>query len=313
MLPDFNRLRVFYHVYLHTSIVEAARKLHLSQPAVSQQLQKLEAELKVPLFTRLHKRLVPTHAGEHLFSIVEPFVVQLTSGVDRIRQPQERPSGLLRMGAPKEFGKEFLPGICAEFRKLYPEVRFRVRFEEAGPLREEVASGELDFSLVDVFEEGGDETLFSIEPFIDEEVVLACSQDYYERAIRQNHHFSHLVQQDFLSDEEDPVILRQWFRHHFQKTPPQLTVVMTILSHAALISGVRLGMGLALFSTHLVWDEIRSGEIVPITTARPDMVNRIALIQLQDKVPSLTEKTFLSFLKKGIQAPKVRRRFELIQ
>jgi len=44
---DLNRLHVFFHVFTCNSVSEAARELNLSQPAVSQHLQKLEKELKV--------------------------------------------------------------------------------------------------------------------------------------------------------------------------------------------------------------------------------------------------------------------------
>ncbi|RLE03892.1 MAG: LysR family transcriptional regulator, partial [Bacteroidetes bacterium] len=62
MLPDFNRLKVFYYIYSLKSIAAAARQLHISQPAVSQHLKKLEAEINTSLFVRLHKRMVPTSA-----------------------------------------------------------------------------------------------------------------------------------------------------------------------------------------------------------------------------------------------------------
>lgn len=49
MQYDLNRIHVFYRVYAENSIVGAAEKLHISQPAVSQQIKKLEEEIKTPL------------------------------------------------------------------------------------------------------------------------------------------------------------------------------------------------------------------------------------------------------------------------
>ena len=90
MLPDLNRLKLFYYVYRARSVVGAAAELNISQPAVSQQLQKLEAELKTSLFTRLHKKLVPTSAGERLFSLVSPMIDGLEVGLPFINPPAER-------------------------------------------------------------------------------------------------------------------------------------------------------------------------------------------------------------------------------
>ena len=77
MHPDLNRLKVFHQVYVYQCIIKAAETLHISQPAVSQQIKKLEAEINVPLFTRLHKRIVPTAAAHKLFKTVNPFLDQL--------------------------------------------------------------------------------------------------------------------------------------------------------------------------------------------------------------------------------------------
>lgn len=51
---------------------------------------------------------------------------------------------------------------------------------------------------------------------------------------------------------------------------------------------------------HIVGEEIKSGQIVPIKTAKKNVINKIALVQLQDKIPSLTEKTFVNFLETDI-------------
>ena len=141
MLPDFNRLKVFYYIYSQNSIVAAARSLHLTQPAVSQQLQKLETEIQATLFIRLHKKLIPTEAAKRLFALVQPFMDSLQEGMNDIRQPLDRPAGLLRIGAPREFGKEYLPPLSNSFRRAYPEVRFTFRFDENAPLLDMLKRG----------------------------------------------------------------------------------------------------------------------------------------------------------------------------
>lgn len=316
MLPDFNRLKVFFYIYSLSSIVAAARELHLTQPAVSQQLQKLETELGAKLFIRLHKKLVPTEAAKRLFALVQPFMDSLEEGIENIRQPLDRPAGLLRIGAPREFGKEYLPLFCSSFRKLYPEVSFSFQFNETARLLALLREGDLDFSLVDVFMPKGQfvETphLFSVEQLAPEELILACSEEYYQQQINGDHSFANLVGKEFVGDDDEMMILSHWFKHHFNKTVPRLNVVMTTNGHEALISGVRLGMGLGLTSAHLVYDELSSGAIVPIETDKPNSKSWISLIQLQDKVPTLTEKTFLAHLKNGIREMEVYKRFSRI-
>ncbi|MBN1958705.1 MAG: LysR family transcriptional regulator [Desulfuromonadales bacterium] len=313
MLPDLNRLKVFYHVHRMRSVVAAAHQLHLTQPAVSQQLQKLEAELKVQLFTRLHKKLVPTASAERLFQIVEPFINRLQNEVPYLRQPYERPAGLLRIGAPREFGKEYLPRFCRTFRRRYPEVSFQLKFKEAMPLLTMIRDGELDYALADVYYNQGEifgfGNIFSIDPLLTERMLLVCSRDYYSEHIAGDHTLRNLRNQDFITDEDDPSILTLWFKHHFDKIPESFNIVMTLDSHEALLSGVKLGMGLGIATGHLIWEEIKRGDVVAITTARDTMINMISLVQLQDKVPTLTEKVFRDFMLKEVQNDDIQERF----
>ncbi len=314
MLPDFNRLKVFYHIYRLNSIVAAASYLHISQPAISQQLQKLESELRVALFTRLHKKLVPTAAGEHLFSLVQPFIERLRDELDHIRQPLDRPSGTLRIGAPREFGKEYLPRFCHEFRQRYPDVVFKLKFKESVPLLTMIREGKLDYALVDVYfnqrELPSFPEIFSIDPLLKEEMVMVCSRKYYYREINGDHSLKNLLEKEFITDEDDPSILAMWYKHHFRRVPENLDIVMTMDSHEALISALKLGMGLGVATAHLIWDEIQRGEVIPIPTTGANMVNMISLVQLQDKVPTLTEKTFRDFMIARMQKSEILERFK---
>ena len=87
---------------------------------------------------------------------------------------------------------------------------------------------------------------------------------------------------------------------------------MTLDSHEALISGIKLGMGLGVATAHLMWEELQSGELVLVRTLAADMVNMISLVQLQDKVPTLTEKTFRDFMLAGMRQPEILERFQAV-
>lgn len=304
MLPDFNRLKVFYYIFLKASVVNAAGELNITASAVSQALNKLESELNVLLFTRLHKKLVPTWAGYQLFEIINPFIHDLEAGIKHIRQAKQIPSGMLRIGSPIEFGKSYLPGIFASFRKKYPEVVFDMKLGDPTQVFPSIKSGDLDFGLVDnfltrdqVFEDFG---IYSIDPLIDEEVIMACSKAYYEREIKGDHSFENLANKEFLSYQKSSLTLMNWFKHHFKKVPANLNRVMTVDNHQAVINGIKNHLGMGVIASHIVRRDIKQGRIISIKTPKKNVINTISLVQLQDKVPSLTEKTFINFLTKDI-------------
>ncbi len=304
MLPDFNRLKVFYYVFRSQSVANAALHLNISPSAVSQSLNKLEFELKIPLFTRLHKKLVPTLAGEQLFEILDPFVDDLENCIEKMARARQTPSGMLRIGSPIEFGKSYFPGIFASFRKQYPEVVFTLKLGDPSEIFPMIRAGNLDFGLVDVFltrdQVFEDFGIYSIEPVIEEEVVMACSKEYYDKNIRGDHSFENLASREFISYQKSSLTLRNWFKHHFNKFSPELNRVLTVDNHQAVITAIKNHLGMGVIASHIVSRDIRKGRIIPIKTGKNDVVNKISLVLLQDKVPNLTEKTFLRFLKTNI-------------
>ena len=313
MIPDLNRIKAFYHIFHTRSVALAARELNITPSAVSQALAKLEGELKVPLFTRLHRKLVPTAAGEELYTIVAPFMKELEEGIDRLMRQKEVPSGTLRIGSPIEFGKSYFPGRFAAFRRRYPEVVFSMTLGDPNEILSMISSGELDFGLVDIFltrDQIPDELgRYYIEPLIDEEVILACSRAYYDRNVRGDHSYENLVKREFISYQKSSLTLKNWFRHHFKRSPGELNRVMTVDSHQAVINGILNDLGMGAVARHIVRDEIHARQIIPVTTSRQGVINKISLVQLQDKVPSLTEKTFIRFITRDIKTSGIGRQF----
>ncbi|MCK4537151.1 MAG: LysR family transcriptional regulator, partial [Desulfuromonadales bacterium] len=220
MLPDFNRLKVFYYIYTSQSIVEAAKQLNITQSAVSQQLKKLEAELKTQLFTRLHKRLVPTSDADSLYGVLLPFLQNLEEGVRNIREGRDKPSGNLRVGAPVEFGKTYFPAFIASFRREYPDVTFNLSLGDPSDLLPQLSRGELDFAMVDVFLTQsptlGDLSIYSIRRIVNEEVILAGSREYCEDVLGMDFSLDNLITGEFITYKNDALALKNWFRHHFK-------------------------------------------------------------------------------------------------
>ncbi|XXJ19009.1 LysR family transcriptional regulator [Desulfovibrio caledoniensis] len=307
MLPDLNRLKVFHFIFTEKSVAGAARKLHVSPSAVSQALNKLEGEMGVALFTRSPSALVPTYAGEQLASMMGPFLRDLDTGVARLQQARQVPSGMLRIGSPIEFGNAYLPAIMAGFRESCPDVTFTLKLADTAEILSMIRDGAVDFGLVDDFflrdrlEEGVGPC--AVEPLIDEEVVLACSREYYEQAIAGDHSFAHLAGREFVAYRESSLTLTGWFLHHFGKPCAGLNRVLSADSHQAIISGIRAHLGLGVIASHLVREDLAAGSIVPIRTGTREIVNTISLAQLLDKVPNLTERTFLRYLQNDVFGP----------
>ncbi len=309
MLQNLDRLKVFYYVFDRKSVMLAAKDLHVSQSAVSQSLQKLENEIKSHLFTRLHKKLVPTAAGERLFSIVQPFIQELDICLKNLEKAKDKPFGKLSIGAPIEFGKKYLPAMVAEFREQHPDVTFHLKFGDPITLLPLVETGKIDFALVDLFltqnQFAGNLDLYHFHPVVEEEVILACSSQYYEQSLKKDHSFKNLALQKFISYRGDGQTIKNWFKHHFSKYNIKPSIVLTVDSLQAVISAITHHAGMGIIASHIVDKKIKNGQIIPITTPTSAIINQISLVILQDKIPTLAEKIFRKFLLEKIKTMNI--------
>lgn len=300
MLPDFNRLRVFFHVMRAGSVSAAAGELHVTQSAVSQSLAKLEAELGVQLFVRRHRRLSPTPAGTRLFAVVEPFVGALEGGVVEIHRAQHELAGVLRLGAPTELGTHRLPPLLAAFRREHPGVGFELVLGHPSQVLPRLEEGHLDLAFVDVFEGPGASMRragLEVVEVMEEQLLLVGSRCYEAEHLRGSRALRTLGAASFVAYHPAAPAIRGWFRHNLGRVPPRLDVALAVESVQAVITAVREGMGLGVVPSHTVAAELSGGSLVAITTRRRAMVSRVSLVRMLDKVPSRAEKALVRALR----------------
>jgi DNA-binding transcriptional LysR family regulator len=112
-MADLAWLRTFMAIHRTGSLSQAAKKLHLSQPAISQQLKALEAQLGWPLFSRTARGVVPTPAGEELATLVGDHVDALEAIAERMRPPSQAGSGVVHVGGPVDLlAMRVLPALA---------------------------------------------------------------------------------------------------------------------------------------------------------------------------------------------------------
>lgn len=130
----------------------------------------------------------------------------------------------------------------------------------------------------------------------EEEVILACSHEYYEKSVKDDLSFESLSRQNFINYRKDLQTVKKWFKHHFSKSNINVRNVLTVDNHEAVISAIMNHMGMVVVASHIVNNELRDKQIVHIKTSKPEILNSISMVHLQDKVPTFTEKVFVKHL-----------------
>lgn len=119
---DWEKLRLFELVAEAGSFTEAARRLHMSQPALSRQIGALEASIGAKLFHRHARGLAMTHEGEQLRVATRDMQDRLESARQAIDASRDRPTGEIRISTTVSFGATWLARQLGDFLDLYPDI-----------------------------------------------------------------------------------------------------------------------------------------------------------------------------------------------
>jgi DNA-binding transcriptional LysR family regulator len=130
---ELRHLRYFVGVAEEASVSKAAERLHVSQPAVSRQIRDLEAELGLPLFDRVGRRIELTADGEDLLRRSRDVLAQAEAVRDRARALRGGVVGVLRVGATPQMTQSVLASFLARYRRSRPGID--VRLTDAGGIR----------------------------------------------------------------------------------------------------------------------------------------------------------------------------------
>lgn len=126
----------------------AAERCGVSQPALSEQIRKLEAHLGVPFFERTRRRVAITAQGAALLVQIERILTEARHFMAMSGQGQTGLSGLLQLGAIETIGPYYLPGLLALLRNELPDIALRLTESRTAILVERLRHGMLDVVLM---------------------------------------------------------------------------------------------------------------------------------------------------------------------
>lgn len=276
-------------------IVRTAHVLNVTRSAVSQSLRALEEEVHVTLFIRDSKKVQPTPAADSLFKLMEPFLQELESALQSIETGRQRPTGHLRIGAPLDFGSDYLTNIIGLFRQAHPTVSYELILGVPIKQLELLVKGQLDIAFIDNGDVFAKSYPISVETIQREDFVLASNAKFYAENVKGDHSLSRLQNLPIVDYLPHAPVARMWFKHHFSKSITDLNVSYSAESVRAVVRAISLGMGVGVIPSHLVDTEANRLKI--ISTEKKNLVNQITLALPLSKKLSLTEKTFISFAK----------------
>ncbi len=253
------------------SISLTAERLHLSAPAIHKQLKTLEADLGVPVYERVGRRLELTQAAEILIPYLKEILAQYDSALTAIEEWKGVKRGVLRIGTgPSSY---VVPNILKRFRRAYPRIEVVLETGNTPVLLEGLSRGSLDVALL-VSPDLTEGPEFSIEASWDFELVLVSHGRLTQRrpplASLRHHRFILFRKGSRMEESVD----RYFAAHHFEPN-----VAMRIDNAESIKGLVKAGVGLALLPLWVVSKDVREGELHIIRQAEPPLYSKIALVR----------------------------------
>lgn len=270
---EIHQLRYFVAVAEEGSFSHAAAREHVSQPSLSQQIQKLEAELGQQLFDRLPRAVVLTEAGRRLLEYARNILTSLADARRSVAGLDHEVAGRLSVGAIPSIALYVLPRLIARFERAYPKVTFELFEDTTEKLAQRLEDGSLDVVLAS----SGDETPTLAQHSLGKEALFMLLPEKHRLARKKTIKWSDLAAEKFLLLHEVhslAITVRRLLAANHLK--PELVLQGAQLTTIAAM--VAAGLGVTVVPEMMVRSEFVRG-CVAVPFARPVPTRELVLIR----------------------------------
>ncbi|MFD0893085.1 LysR family transcriptional regulator [Luteolibacter ambystomatis] len=176
---EIRQLELLRTILEEGSLTAAAKRCHLSQPALSQQIQALEAELGEPLLIRKPRGVEATAAGSLLMEHAARILEETARAKDAFTGRRELQSGKVAFGIIPTIAPYLLPRLLGPFRKRFPGIDLAVSEARTADLIPQVVSGAIEFAILsDVAEAERKRWSLHLRELFREPLLLAAPADH---------------------------------------------------------------------------------------------------------------------------------------
>ena len=172
---NIEQLYTFQEVARLGSFSEVAKKLGISQPAVSFQIQKLEQELGIRLIDRSQRAIALTSAGRRFLEFAEAVETEREHLKYDLEQMREEIAGDLRLSASTIPGEYLLPPLLARFKERHPGVRIQLDVADSVTIIQRISQNQGEIGFCGLAPEGRDLDFFRIAG---DEIVLIVPAEH---------------------------------------------------------------------------------------------------------------------------------------
>ena len=175
---DIKQLKYFIAIAEEGSISKAAKRLHMAQPPLSQQLKAMESELGVELFERSTRKLEITSSGQAMYHKAKQILKLMDIAIKEVKDISDGLAGKLSIGTVSAAGATFLPQLISNFHSKFPNISFEIIDEDTPRIIELLSKGFIDIGII--------RTPYNTEGFKvinlpEEPMIVTSKTDYWDK------------------------------------------------------------------------------------------------------------------------------------
>jgi DNA-binding transcriptional LysR family regulator len=284
------QLDTFLEVARHLSITRAAELMHVSQPAVSMQMQQLEDAVGMPLFEQVGRKIRLTHAGIDFEACAVAAAAQLKQLEDAMDQHRGLRRGRIAL-AMVSTAKYFVPMLLVKFRKRFPDIDIALHIHNRENIMQLLTRNEIDLVIMGRAPENIDcvATAFATNPL----GVISAPDHPLSR--RRAAPLSVLDGQEFVVRESGSGT-RHAMERLFAEQGIAPRIVMEMPSNETIKQAVMAGMGLSFLSLRTIRHELASGHLVLLDIQGLPLTRHWHITHIASKRLSPAAREFKQFL-----------------
>ncbi|MEJ2748795.1 MAG: LysR family transcriptional regulator [Anaerolineae bacterium] len=290
---DAHQLNVFLVASETLNFTLAARRLHMSQPSVSQHIQSLEQHFGQPLFIRAGRTIQLTDAGEALVPLAQDMVNRSIRIEETIKSLQGQVYGHLLVGCSTTPGKYILPQLLARFHDKFPNVKISCHVAPQEQALRTLEEGEVHFALASVPHTSFKQIEFS--KFMTDQILLIVPLDH-PWAAKGVIELQELYETNFIFREEDSgtQVTVETTLTEAGIAVDELETLLILGNAEAIALAVKEGLG-AGFVSSLVVSRLVNGQVATIQIKGVELARDIYIGRLTNRLATKAQTAFWDF------------------
>lgn len=290
---EIRQLKAFLAIAEAKTFTAGARRVNVTQAAISMQIRQLEDEVGLQLFTRTPRRVIITEAGEYLLDRARKILREHDSAIAEIAELGGAEHGRLRIGsASAEFATHQMPRILQGLKNKFPNADLSVRAGTSQRLVDKIMHGEIDIAFVSLPVDNSSITtdlLFSDE-------IVAIAHPAHRLANEKYISAAALAGEKLILGERGGNT-RRMIDDFFNAANVRPHIVMELSRQEAINQMVENNLGVGMAGAKTIADEIREGRLVSWMIEGAEINWDLGLARLRGGYYSPIAKEFVALCK----------------